>query len=83
VGVSKKNFNRAVDRNRIKRLTREAYRLQKANMEKKIKEENKRIALFFIYTARELPTYPTVYQKMDLILNRMISLANENGTHPA
>jgi ribonuclease P protein component len=29
ISVSKRNFKRAVDRNRIKRLIREAYRLQK------------------------------------------------------
>src|ERR1043166_5363776 len=31
--VSAKNFKRAVDRNRIKRLTREAYRLQKNQLQ--------------------------------------------------
>jgi ribonuclease P protein component len=32
VSVSKRNFKRAVDRNRIKRLLRETYRLQKREL---------------------------------------------------
>jgi ribonuclease P protein component len=37
VGVSAKNFKKAVDRNRIKRLTRKAWRLQKNEISKKAK----------------------------------------------
>ena len=37
-GVSAKNFKKAVDRNRIKRLTREAWRLQKNEIRDKVKE---------------------------------------------
>ncbi|MEI9910088.1 MAG: ribonuclease P protein component [Bacteroidota bacterium] len=52
VGVSAKNFKKAVDRNRVKRLTREAYRLQKNDLQKKTKA--KRIQLnVFLYLYRE------------------------------
>ncbi len=55
VGVSGKNFKRSVDRNRIKRLIREAYRLQKLPLQEKIKEKKIRLSVFFNYTGKELP----------------------------
>jgi ribonuclease P protein component len=83
IGVSKKNFNSAVDRNRIKRLTREAYRLQKQNIKQRMQEGNKCLSLFFIFTAKELPAYPAVYEKMQVILKRLILIADENSINPA
>jgi ribonuclease P protein component len=78
VGVGKKNFSSAVDRNRIKRLTREAYRLQKKEIIQKITEKSNSLAIFFIYTAKELPSYPALYEKMHVILNRLITIADED-----
>jgi len=71
VGVSAKNFKRAVDRNRIKRITREAYRLQKITLQDKLKEKNIGLNVFFIYTSKELVSYKEVYDKMNLILDRL------------
>jgi ribonuclease P protein component len=83
IGVSKKHFNKAVDRNRIKRLSREAYRLQKNSIQEKIKGKEDGLALFFIYTGKELPSYSGVYEKMHVILERLITIADENHTNPA
>src|SRR5689334_16682334 len=55
VGVSTKNFKNASDRNRIKRLTREAYRLQKLPLQEVIQEKKIPFAVFVIYTGKELP----------------------------
>lgn len=62
--VSKKHFKRAVHRNRIKRLLREAYRLQKAPLLQLLADQNKSAQLFFMYTDKALPDYTTVYSAM-------------------
>jgi len=78
VGVSGKNFRKAVDRNRIKRLTREAYRLQKIPLQEKLKEKGLQLNVFFIYTAKELPDFDTVKEKLNLILNKLMKIVDEN-----
>jgi ribonuclease P protein component len=83
VGVSKKNFRRAVDRNRIKRLSREAYRLQKRILDEKTKEKGKSLSVFFIYIGKELPAYPALFEKMHVILKRLINIADEDDTNSA
>ena len=71
VGVSAKNFKKAVDRNRIKRLTREAWRLQKNDLSEKIKTTQKQLNVFFIYTGKELPDFTTVKEKVAIALKKL------------
>jgi ribonuclease P protein component len=56
--VSKKIFKRAVTRNRIKRLMREAYRLNKYQLYEQV--EDKQLAVFFIFIGKEMPTFVSV-----------------------
>ncbi|MDP4263646.1 MAG: ribonuclease P protein component [Bacteroidota bacterium] len=77
VGVSAKNFKKAVDRNRIKRLTKEAWRLQKKELRDKLKERNIRLNVFFIYTGKELPEYNEVYKKTGSVLKKLDMLTGE------
>jgi ribonuclease P protein component len=77
VGVSAKNFKKAVDRNRVKRLTREAYRLQKNDLQKKIEAKSIQLNVFFIYTGKELPEYDEVYKKVGLILTKLDKITGE------
>jgi ribonuclease P protein component len=72
VGVSARNFKKAVDRNRIKRLTREAYRLQKETLLLFLKNRGLQLAIFFIFTGKELPVYKAVYEKITAGLQKLI-----------
>ena len=82
-GVSARNFKKAVDRNRIKRLTREAWRLQKNEMAKKAKEAQRQLNVFFIYTGKELPDFKTVKDKVAIALKKLADKIDENiSSHP-
>ena len=79
VGVSARNFKKAVDRNRIKRVTREAYRLQKTELDLQMKGHAQSLFVFLIYTGKELPAFTVVKEKMAIILQKLIIIAHENA----
>lgn len=56
ISVPKREFKRAVDRNRIKRIFRESWRHRKKALDVLISEHNKEIDIMFIYTGREIPS---------------------------
>jgi len=60
VSVSKKKFKRAVKRNRVKRLVREAYRLNKYDFIQLLENREKRIDIAFLYLKNELPDYAEI-----------------------
>lgn len=78
VGVSARNFKRAVDRNRIKRLTREAWRLEKNELKEKVIANNISLNVFIIYTAKELPDYTLVKDKVAVALKKLSEKIDEN-----
>ncbi len=51
---------------------RESYRLQKTALCSAVKERNKQLAVFIIYTGKELPDYKTLSEKIGLTLQRLI-----------
>ena len=72
VSVSKRSFKRAVDRNRIKRLMREAWRLQKHTAYAALREHEKQQALVLIYVGKELPTFEGMQASMQTLIAKMI-----------
>lgn len=73
VTVSKKKFKRAVKRNRVKRLIREAYRLNKDSFQLLLKDNSKKMDIAFIYLKTELPDYKEIEQS---ILKSIRALGN-------
>jgi ribonuclease P protein component len=59
--VPKRLFKHAVDRNRIKRLLRESYRLQKSELYNVLNQSKSRIALSLIYIGKEELPYAKIY----------------------
>jgi ribonuclease P protein component len=71
VGVSARNFKKAVDRNRIKRLLRECYRLNKTSLHDTVSKREKSVSVFFLYVGKELPEYGMLSEKMKTALLKL------------
>ncbi|NCI48426.1 ribonuclease P protein component [Sediminibacterium roseum] len=71
VGVSTRNFKKAVDRNRIKRLLRECYRLNKTTLHEAVSKKQKSISVFFLYVGKELPDFEMLTGKMKTALTKL------------
>lgn len=70
VSVSKKRFKRAVKRNRIKRLAREAFRLNKAELYERM-TEGKTVDMLFIYLDNSLPSFAKTEKAVKGILQKI------------
>lgn len=72
VGASSRTFKKAVDRNRIKRLLRETYRLNKQPLHGFVEAEKKQVAVFLLFIDKTLPTLNELQTKMPLAIDKLI-----------
>jgi ribonuclease P protein component len=72
VSVAKRNIRKAVDRNKVKRLIREAYRQNKEELYKQRFANNNQLLIGLIYTARTILPHAQIESKIILILQRLI-----------
>ena len=78
-----RNFKKAVDRNRVKRLMKEAYRLNCSPLQLSLEELQKKLAIFLIYTAKELPEQAFTTEKISVLLQKLIKKVNEGSSKSA
>lgn len=69
--VTKKRIRLASDRNIIKRRIKEAYRLQKSELEKYLSSKNYQLNLAIIYQNYEIMDYKLIEEKIKLLLSRL------------
>ncbi len=79
--VGKRNFKRAVQRNRIKRLMREAYRLNKPELYEQI--NTGRLVVFFIFIGKTISDYPEVDKGIKNAIKKLVKeMSVEINPHP-
>jgi ribonuclease P protein component len=74
VSVSKRNFKTAVDRNNIKRLMREVYRLNKATFFNNIPTQ---YAFMILYIGKDKPTITQVESRMKVLFEKFLNKVSE------
>ena len=71
ITTSKRKFHHAVDRNRVKRLTRECYRLHKPEFYEMLAQHEKKLIISFNYIHTEILSYRKLSKKFDKIMMQL------------
>jgi ribonuclease P protein component len=77
VGVSGRGFKKAVDRNRIKRLMKESWRLQKSGLKQMLEVKQLRMIVFIVFTGRELPEYTVIKEVTETVIDKLSRIIHE------
>ena len=72
VSVPKKRFKRAVKRNKLKRLMREAYRLNKQVIADLMEQKQMQIQIAFNYVSNDELDFATIEKKMKQALQKLV-----------
>lgn len=81
VSVSKRRFKRAVKRNRIKRLVKEAFRQNKQLLSDIAMNKEKAIDIAFLYLKDELPEYVEIEKALIKTAVTLSERLNKEKTH--
>ena len=72
VSVSKKRFHHAIKRNRVKRLIRESWRKNKAELMNLCQENNKTLDVALVYNATVILKYNEIEEKMKKVVEHLV-----------
>ncbi len=72
LSVPKRKFPKAVNRNRIRRQLREAWRLNKHRLYRGLQKEERQYAVMVLYTANEPLPFAQIEQAMRGIIRRLL-----------
>lgn len=75
--VPKKRIRKAHDRNRVRRRSREAYRLHKIILYEPLLLHQQSIIMMLVYVSDQVLDYETISKGIGMILKRVGRLANE------
>jgi len=76
ISVPKRKFKTAVERNLLKRRCREAWRLNKNELQTSLQQNNIKMHVFFIYQSHKALPYATFDNAMKKIIPQLITAIN-------
>ena len=71
ISVPKKRFHHAVDRNRVKRQLREAYRKHKHTLAQKMASREQGLLIAFIYVSPQIESTAYIEKRMTRLLDKI------------
>jgi ribonuclease P protein component len=69
--VSKRNFKKAVERNKMKRFLREAFRLNKEKITDIARQKSKKVVIMLLYSGKKIVTFKELETKIVVILQQI------------
>lgn len=73
ISAPKRQFKRAHDRNYVKRLIKEVFRKEKQPLEDLLIDSGKQLALFIVYTNKEILSYPELEKCAKKLIGKLLA----------